>query len=223
VEANNRNRTIAVAALFQCVEGVNQIASTGRVDEDLFASCVHSILNDSETAEDLYGGLAALKPGLQALLYQLGGARLTPDGKPKDMESTRYAVNLLYLEKKLSADKQAFGKVIDGIQTAQQQLDFFEATHSNMIARLAEVYTETISKIGPRIIIKGDQNYLSNPDSAAKIRVLLLAGIRAALLWRQAGGSRWKLLFARGRMQNEARVMLKHINQQAFSSDNSDV
>lgn len=219
MEANNRNRTIAVAALFQAVEGVTQIASKGQVDDDLFASCVGSILHDADTAEGLYGGLSSLKAGFQVLLYQLGGSRLTPDGKPKDMESTRYAVNLLYLEKKLSADRQAFAKVLEGIEGAQQQLEFFDETHPNMVARLAEVYTSTVSKIGPRIIIKGDQSYLANPDNAAKIRVLLLAGIRAGLLWRQAGGSRWKLLFARGRMQNEARAILKNINQQAFNTD----
>ena len=35
MEANNRNRTIALAALFQCVEGVVQIANRGTVDNDL--------------------------------------------------------------------------------------------------------------------------------------------------------------------------------------------
>jgi len=38
---------------------------------------------------------------------------------------------------------------------------------------------------------------------------LLLAGIRAALLWSQAGGTRWKLLFERGKMQREAEALLK--------------
>jgi high frequency lysogenization protein len=46
-------------------------------------------------------------------------------------------------------------------------------------------------------------------DNAAKIRALLLAGIRAALLWRQAGGDRWKLIFSRSAMQKEAQQLLK--------------
>ncbi|WP_298609360.1 high frequency lysogenization protein HflD [uncultured Thiothrix sp.] len=210
MQANNRNRTFALAALFQNVEGVNQIATSGQVNNELLTQAVNSLLMESsDEIQDLYGGVVGLKTGLEVLLYQLGAGRLTPEGKPKNLEATRYAVNLLYLEKKLSNDQTTFRTVLQGIESAQQQLEFFSLTHPNMIARLAELYTQTISKIGPRIIIKGEQQHLSNPDNAAKIRVLLFAGIRAALLWRQAGGDRWKLLFSRGKLQAEAQQLLK--------------
>ena len=209
MQANNRNRTLALAALFQTVEGVNQIATTGQVNAELLTQSINSLLMENPNEiEDLYGGVAGLKTGLEVLLYQLGAGRLTPEGKPKNLEATRYAVNLLYLEKKLTNDQTTFRTVLQGIESAQQ-LEFFPLTHPNMLARLAELYTQTISKIGPRIIIKGDQQHLSNPDNAAKIRVLLLAGIRAALLWRQAGGDRWKLLFSRGQLQSEAQQLLR--------------
>ena len=209
MEANNRNRTIALAALFQCVEGVTQIAARGRVDSELFNACMNSVLTeDDHSPEALYGGVANLKTGLKVLMYQLGAGNLTPDGKPKDIEATRYAVNLLYLEKKLANDPDMFKALLKNIENAQQQLDFYAMTHPNMVARLAEIYTTTISKLGPRIMIKGDQSHLANPENAAKIRALLLAGVRAALLWRQAGGSRWKLIFARGAMQKEAQHLL---------------
>lgn len=210
MQANNRNRTLALAALFQSVEGVNQIATTGQANTELLTQGINSLLMDNPNElEDLYGGIAGLKTGLEVLLHQLGAARLTPEGKPKNLEATRYAVNLLYLEKKLTNDPTTFRTVLQGIESAQQQLEFFPLTHPNMVARLAELYTQTISKIGPRIIIKGEQQHLANPDNAAKIRVLLLAGIRAALLWRQAGGDRWKLLFSRGKLQTEAQQLLK--------------
>lgn len=209
MEANTRNRTLALAALFQALDGVNQIAASGRVDHELFSSAINSLLaENSSSIEDLYGGLPNLRIGLRSLLYQLGGDT-SPDGTPKNTDTTRYAINLLYLEKKLQQNPDVFRQLLDGIANAQQQLDFFEPTHENIVARLAEVYTSTISKIGPRIIIKGDQVHLGNPDNAAKIRVLLLAAIRAALLWRQADGSRWKLLLARGSMQKMARSLLK--------------
>lgn len=209
MEANTRNRTIALAALFQAVDGVNQIAGSGNVDQDLLRSAVNSLLaEESDSIEDLYGGLSELRTGLRSLMHQLGTGSLDQDGRPKNVEATRYTINLLYLEKKLTASPDSFRQLLAGIAEAQKQLEFFEPTHSNIISRLAEVYTSTISKIGPRIIIKGDQTHLGNPDNAAKIRVLLLAGIRAALLWRQAGGNRWKLLLARGAMQKEARRLL---------------
>lgn len=209
MDANTRNRTLALSALFQAVDGVNQLAHDGEVDHELFQSAVNSILTEqSNTIEDLFGGISRLRTGLRSLLYQLGSGSLAPDGRPKNMEATRYAVNLLYLEKKLTRNAGMFQELLDGIGDAQRQLEFFDSTHPNVVANLAELYTQTISKIGPRIIIKGDQSHLSNPDNAAKIRVLLLSGVRAALLWRQAGGSRWKLLLARGAMQKEARRLL---------------
>ncbi len=210
MESNTRNRTIALAGLFQCVEGVIQVANTGHVDKDLMATCVNSILkDDADSAEDLYGSIPKLKTGLSSMLNQLGGSQLTPDGKPKDMEATRYGLGLLHLEKKLNKNPELFKELIKGIEEAQTKLDFFDATHENVIAKLADVYANTISTMTPKIMVKGDQNHLSKPENAAQIRTLLLAGIRAALLWRQAGGDRWKLLFERGKLQRQADAFLK--------------
>jgi high frequency lysogenization protein len=49
-------------------------------------------------------------------------------------------------------------------------------------------------------MVRGEPVYLQNPDNQNRIRALLLAGVRAAWLWRQVGGSRWKILFARKRL-----------------------
>lgn len=188
-----------------------QLANKGVCDEALFESCVTSILiDDAISAEALYGGLESLKPGLNALINQLGNRGDGPDGsKGRQLDATQYAISLMALEKKLSNNPEVFQRVIDGISDAQRQLEFFPATHTNMIARLAELYATTISTIGPRIMIRGNQDYLQNTENAAKMRSLLLAGIRAALLWNQAGGTRWKLLFERGKMQREAHELLK--------------
>ena len=169
------------------------------------------LIDDAISAEALYGGLPKLNAGLNSLMYQLGSGRTAPDGKAKQLDATQYSINVLALQKKLSNNPDTFKKLIDGISEAQKQLEFFPATHTNMIARLAELYSNTISTLGPRIMIRGDQNHLTNTDNAAKMRTLLLAGIRAALLWDQAGGTRWKLLFERGKMQREAEALLKRI------------
>ena len=42
--------------------------------------------------------------------------------------------------------------------------------------------------------------HLQQTDTAAKIRALLLAGIRSARLWRQLGGHRWQLIFSRRKL-----------------------
>ena len=213
MQATDRNRTIALAALFQAVDGVMQIATTGTVDNDLFRTSIESIIGkDTDTIDDIYGELRNLEKGFKVLMHQLGAGNMTPDGKSKDLEATRYSINLLYLEKKLASNQEIFQKLMEGIIETQKKLDFFDdTTHESIIAKLAEVYSETISKIGPRIMVKGDQEKLANTANAAKIRALLLAGIRAALLWRQAGGSRWKLLLSRRKMQREAEGILQEI------------
>jgi len=212
VESNLQNRTIALAALFQSIEGVNQVSNTGKVDDVLYNTCINSILDDNANdAVELYGSLNNLKTGLKSMLYQLGAGPLTPDGKPKDMESTRYALGLLHLEKKLNKNPAVFEEVIQGIQDTQKKLEFFDKEHENITASLADIYANTVSNVGPKIMVQGDQTHLSNPKNAAKIRALLLAGIRAALLWRQAGGTRWKLLLERGKLQQQADTFLSQI------------
>ncbi len=209
MESSTKNRTIALAALFQCVEGVIQIANTGNVNEELYQTCINSILTrDNDSAESLYGSLANLKTGFRSMMYQLGSGQLTPDGKPKDMEATRYALRLLALENKLDRNQEIYRKVIEGVEKTQEKLKHFDINHENISLSLADIYAQTISELGPKIMVKGNQNFLSNPKNAAKIRALLLAGIRAALLWRQAGGSRWKLLWERGKLQRQADAFL---------------
>lgn len=212
MESNTQNRAIALAAIFQCVDGVIQIAQKGQVDQALFKTCINSVLeNNADSAVGLYGSLNNLKTGLKSMLYQLGSGQLTPDGKQKDMEATRYVLGLLHLEKKLHNNPAAFKELLTGIEDTQKKLEFFDANHENIVSALADLYANKISTIGPKIMVKGEQSHLANPKNASKIRALLLAGIRAAVLWRQAGGNRWKLLLERGKLQRQADSFLTQI------------
>jgi high frequency lysogenization protein len=62
-------------------------------------------------------------------------------------------------------------------------------------------------------MVQGDPQYLQVGDNAARIRVLLLAGIRACVLWRQAGGNRWRLILNRQALLNEASRQLELLNR----------
>ena len=204
MEANARNQVIALAALFQCTELVRQIAWEGHVDAAAFETCIGSVFTlDADSIEAIYVSPDRLALGLATLQQQLG------DKSPRrDMDVARYMVSLLHLEKRLHKRPDLVVTIQEGILTAEKQLEFFDKTHDNVIARLADVYQNTISLMGPRIIVQGDQGYLSNADNASRIRALLLAGIRAAVLWRQAGGSRWSLIFGRRKLLETAQKML---------------
>lgn len=91
------------------------------------------------------------------------------------------------------------------------QAEHFGVLHENVLANLADVYHSTISTLQPRIMVQGDPQHLGNQGTVNKIRAVLLAGIRSAHLWRQCGGSRWKLLLARQKIRHEAQFLLTQI------------
>ncbi len=61
-------------------------------------------------------------------------------------------------------------------------------------------------------MIAGEPLHLQNPDNAARIRVALLAGIRAAVLWRQAGGRKWQLLLRRRALGRTSRELIDNLD-----------
>ena len=60
-------------------------------------------------------------------------------------------------------------------------------------------------------MVNGEQTYLGRTDIVNKIRALLLAGLRSAMLWKQCGGTRWKFLFFRKKLQLEIENLLKQL------------
>ena len=95
------------------------------------------------------------------------------------------------------------------LKKIESQFNFFSLNHENTFAKLGQLYQDSISTLGPRIIVNGEQLYLNNEINANKIRALLLAGIRSAVLWRQCGGSRLQFLFGRKAYLRESEVILK--------------
>ncbi|MDQ7073652.1 MAG: high frequency lysogenization protein HflD [Gammaproteobacteria bacterium] len=190
------DQMIALAALFQATHQVKAFAYHGKGDNDAFEPLLQSLFKlEASDVEDIYGGQVPLRGGLIVLRDQLQGGE-----DKRDVDLTRYVMTLMHLERKLIKDTAMLNRIQRGIQAAQEQLEHFGPLHENMIARLAGLYGDTISTLRPRIMVNGNNNHLQNNDTAARIRVLLLAGIRAAVLWRQCGGSRWQLLFKRSKM-----------------------
>jgi high frequency lysogenization protein len=207
VESTQRNRVIALAALFQAVSLVKDAAWQGRCDGEEFRTMVGSLFSfEAEGIDGIYGNVHRLRRGMELVASQLQSG-----GRGGDMELTRYAVGLLFLERKLMKQPEMVNRLREGIQSAERQRDYFDdLTHASVVSALAQTYQDTISELGPRILVQGEQAHLSNEDNAARIRTLLLAGIRAAVLWRQAGGSRWRLLFSRSGLLREARAIMAH-------------
>lgn len=192
----HRDRVLALAGIFQATSLVTQVAQQGMVDTAPYTASIRSILAiDAESVEAIYGGLAGLAQGLRVLGSELG--RQAP---ARGTDVTRYVINLMHLERKLVRRPSLLQAIREGIEAAGSQAEHFSVTHTNVIARLADVYTRTVSTLGPRVMVRGEPVYLNNPDNANRIRALLLAGIRSAVLWRQRGGTRLNLLTSRRRI-----------------------
>lgn len=205
---SDRDRAIALAGMYQAAFMVRDIARTGLYDGDDFATCVASLMKiDAADSADVYGGLGRIKTGLRLLTEQLN--------QPRDMEVTRYLLGLFTLERKLSARADLLERIRRDIEVAAAKLDHFPLTHENTIAALAETYVSTVSTLTPRIMVNGEPVHLNRSDNAARIRVLLLAGMRSAILWRQSGGSRWALIWRRKAIINAARELLRELKQAA--------
>ena len=96
----------------------------------------------------------------------------------------------------------------EGIEKTRGQIDHFGIEHANIYASLGGLYSDTISQLNPRIMVSGEPTILNNPDTANKVRTLLLCAIRSAVLWQQLGGSRWQLLFKRKKIVSAARTLV---------------
>jgi high frequency lysogenization protein len=195
-EMNNRNtrsRTIALAGLFQAATLVRQ-TGVGKVrDEAATRASLASILRtDADSVADVYGGISALRTGLETLAAQLGN-----EGRQRDMELTGYAITLLHLERKLARDAAMLDRLGGGIRELAARMPDTDPLDPGLVASLADLYSQTISTLTPRILVHGDASLLSGTGTRNMIRALLLAGIRAAVLWRQCGGNRLRLLFGR--------------------------
>ena len=200
----DHDRVIALAGVLQAADLVRGIARRGQARMEDVDTCLASLLKiDATSSIDIYGDLHHLRPGLRLLEQQLGN--------PSDIELTRYAIALLGLERKLSRRPDLLKAMGASLEEIIQNLPHFPINHSNTIARFADLYLRNISTLSPRIMVNGVQTHLSNPENANRIRALLLAGIRAATLWRQSGGSRLILLLRRNLLLRETRLLLTRI------------
>ncbi len=199
------HQTIALAGLAQSVHLVQQIAQRGWADDEAMAPVIGSVLMvDAENIEAVYGGLVGLKLGFSTLIQQLSEPRQV------DPELARYASTLLFLERELLKRPPMIEVMGAAILKAVQARDVTGTLlDGQVLAAMARGYLATISTLKPKVIVSGEQRFLAEAHHADRIRALLLAGIRSALLWRQAGGSRWKILFIRGRIRSEAERIMK--------------
>lgn len=199
---------LALAGVCQAAALVQQLARRGSADNEAIEASLSSILvTNPETPQQVFGQLANLKTGYTTLAAQLSDKQAT-----KDTELTRYIASILGLERKLARKPKAMQELGERISHVQRQLAHIDFQNPQIVSSLASIYSDIISPLAPRIQVAGNPDYLSQPATQHKVRALLLAGVRAAVMWRQMGGKRRNILFKRKHILNSAVKALRLIN-----------
>ncbi|MDM1706861.1 high frequency lysogenization protein HflD [Thiopseudomonas alkaliphila] len=194
-----QERLIALAGVFQAAAAVDRLAQTGQTPSGTLGCLLNSLLiTDPQSTLEVYGGDDLnLRDGYKAL-----EAALRRDSGNLPRQTLRYALNLITLEAQLERNEELIDVISQRLPLIQTKVEQFGLTHDNVIASLGALYQDTVSTFKQRIQVHGDMRYLQQEMIAAKVRALLLAGIRSAMLWRQLGGHRWQLVFSRKKMLN---------------------
>ncbi|TIH08151.1 high frequency lysogenization protein HflD [Pseudomonas leptonychotis] len=201
-----QEQLIALGAVFESAVLVDKLARTGQVSEPAVACLINSLLvRDPKSTLDVYGGDDLnLRDGYRALV-----SALERDPGSLQRDPLRYALALTSLERQLNKRDDMLQVMGSRLDQVQQQVEHFGPTHENVIANCGSLYQDTISTFRQRIQVQGDMRHLQQANNAAKIRALLLAGIRSARLWRQLGGHRWQMLFSRSKLLKELYPLLR--------------
>jgi high frequency lysogenization protein len=198
------DRLIALAGIYQAARCVRQAARHGSVDTDEMEPCIHSLFQtDAASVPDVFGAPGAVAAGVRELAGQLSGR------SGRELELTRYAISLLKLERVLAGRRVMVDIIAEGIDKIRPMLADAPLSDPSLLERLAELYTQTLSHLQPRIMVTGEPIHLKDPANQYRIRALLLAGIRSAWLWRQVGGGRWRILLYRSRLLQAAKEYLR--------------
>ncbi|QIZ76671.1 high frequency lysogenization protein HflD [Ferrimonas lipolytica] len=186
-------RTMAFAGICQAIDQVRNIARYGsaEADDDAVRGSINSIIvTDPDRPQDVFGD-TDLSNGYDVIVEQLG------DGAKKDVDLTRYLVGVLALERKLSAKPAALSMLAERLSQVKRQQHHYDVMEEQILSNLASVYSDVISPLGNRIQVVGTPAQLQQKTNQYKIRTLLLAAVRSAVLWRQLGGKRRQLVLSR--------------------------
>jgi len=199
-----KDRTMALAGIFQATELVRQAANHGTWSGYAADTCLGSLMAiDTASLEDIYGGADSVRLGIQTLISVLQGDR-------HYVESLGYAVSIMQVENHFQKNQDMQARIGAQLLTISE-LNEVQEEHEKkdlQAKQVAALYRETISTLSPRIVVNGRPQYLQVERTVNWIRTLLFAGLRSAVLWRQLGGGRFSLMFGRKKMLEHAQTLL---------------
>lgn len=197
------SRTLAVAAMFQCADLIGELARHGRCDEEAYSSVIKSVFsNRANDVEEIYTNVDNLRYGAKVCVD------IAKQQKANYQNLMIYVMGMIQLEKQMRSREDFMAKIDDGLALSSRQVELYGYEHDSVSGSLSNLYQATFSTLSHRVQIVGDANWLTQDRVASRIRALLFAGIRAAMLWRNLNGRRYQLLFQRGKINRQLEAWL---------------
>ena len=205
-----KEQTLTFAAICLAAHQVQQISRGQSINEENFSLLLNSLveMSPSDTLAVYGGKLSNLKDSLTLVVKHLAD---NDNNKRKDPDFTRYVISLINLERRLTKQPKKMKLLAEQLENSKRQLQHYPINSETLIASFAGTYSDIISPLGSRIQVTGEPSILKQTHTQHKIRALLLAGIRAAVLCRQVGGKRRTILFNRNKMVNTAKELLTEL------------
>ena len=214
---------MALAAIAQSAALVTKLAVHGNASQTELIASVNPLLALNPKSEaDVYPNLGHFNLGLRTL-----NDIFTQVRSPENANIIRYTLGMLLLRNKLDVNPIMQNNIRNGLQQIKPLLLVPEnATPWRMedarktegqlrqeqtFEQLAALYQDTISTLPNRIQVQGQVGYLQNDYVVTRVRSLLLAGIRSAVLWHQLGGRRWRVIFYRRRVKETASALRRRL------------
>ena len=206
--SNWENQNIALSAVAQCAALVHELAIGGTIKQNQLASALNPLLIlNPESVDQVYPNLKNLSLGFSTIQNILGSNSIN-----QSPQIRRYMTEMLMLRKSLSKNmrmqsvvrvglgdlKPISSELVDTQQTDQQEIDKQEETFEE----ISSLYKKTLSTLKHRIRVAGKVQILKNEIVSNKIRGLIFAGVRSAVLWHQLNGRYWRLFVYNKRIKN---------------------
>ncbi len=201
IKTPTRDQAIALAGVFQACQLVDKLARTGSIPIQQLSIEVHSLMEQNPASTEAifdYGehnAASNLELGIDTI-QQL----FRDKHKNRYPDTLRYVIGVMHLQRKVGKNPTMLEQIGKGIERAKAQAEHFTLSHENVIANIADVYQNTVSTQRFRIQVSGEANHLQQTAVANRVRCLLFAAIRAAILWQQLGGRRWHFFVFRGHL-----------------------
>lgn len=208
-----REIVLALTGIVLATRQVDRLAKTGYLDSAQFELCIAALLNQDPKSTDVLffdNSLAQIDWPAQFEYLE----NLIVDYRNTDhLDVFKYSLGAIHLQKKLMQNKKMLNTVGVKLEKANAQAGIFTQTHDNVIANIADIYTDTISTMPYRIQVNGEYGYLQQQRVASQIRALLFCAIRFATLWRQSGGKKWHFMLYKRDMTEAAHNLVLEAKQ----------